>query len=358
MNRKEPLYAQRRPRRWILASLSSTLIACPQLLDDGFSLADSRPGADAGLILTGSGGGGGRGPGEDPSPVDAGDPAPAIDAALPASDASVPGTNPADAGDAADASENADGSAPAPNCGDGLQNGNEQGLDCGGTCAACPVSALTHRYSFSGTGGTVVDTVGAASGSVINATLNGAGALSLSGGNTMVNLPNGVISTSRAATVEVWLTWHGGPSWQRVFDFGSSSASEDVPDYGQRYLAFTPRGNGDLMIVMYSLTGFGGETQLAGTSILPSNRLVHLAVVVDDVAVKLSLYLDGQLDSYLSLATNLTLINDVNNWLGQSQYAADPHLDADVTELRIYNRALDAAAIQASFAAGPDAANP
>ena len=33
------------------------------------------------------------------------------------------------------------GAAPAPTCSDGIQNGNETGVDCGGSCPACPAPA-------------------------------------------------------------------------------------------------------------------------------------------------------------------------------------------------------------------------
>jgi hypothetical protein len=48
-------------------------------------------------------------------------------------------------------------------------------------------------------------------------------------------------------------------------------------------------------------------------------------------------------------------LNDINNWLGRSQYAVDPSFSGTFHEFRIYNVALSAPAIQASFLGGPDA---
>jgi len=42
----------------------------------------------------------------------------------------------------------------------------------------------------------------------------------------------------------------------------------------------------------------------------------------------------------------LSAINDVNNWLGRSQFAVDPALGASIAEFRIYDVALGAGEIQ------------
>jgi hypothetical protein len=225
-------------------------------------------------------------------------------------------------------------------------------------CLPCPVSAALHRYSFSGTGTSVVDSAGGSAGAVVGTTLSGTGEVDLDGTGDFVNLPNGVISSSRSATVEAWLTWRGGPAWQRIFDFGVSTLGETQRQYGLHYLALSPRSDTDKMVVVHTLDGQDSEVRLAGLTIMPSNRLVHVAVVVDNAAVRLRLYVDGALNNSMFLSTNLTQLDDVNNWVGLSQYEADAPLDGRLTELRIYDTALDTAAIARSFVAGPDALLP
>jgi hypothetical protein len=46
----------------------------------------------------------------------------------------------------------------------------------------------------------------------------------------------------------------------------------------------------------------------------------------------------------------------VNLWIGRSQFAVDPNLDADVTEFRVYDAALGADQLALSHQLGPDAA--
>jgi hypothetical protein len=67
-----------------------------------------------------------------------------------------------------------------------------------------------------------------------------------------------------------------------------------------------------------------------------------------------TLYVNG---TQVGQNTSMTLSpsslgNTTNNWIGRSQYAADPFLDGQIDEFRIYNRALSAAEVQALFTAG------
>ncbi len=88
---------------------------------------------------------------------------------------------------------------------------------------------LVHRYSFDGSGTRVVDSAGNADGEVLGgAALDGDGKVTLSGGTSdeYIQLPSGLISSLEATTLEAWVHWDGpdaGP-WQRIFDFGNSSA--------------------------------------------------------------------------------------------------------------------------------------
>jgi hypothetical protein len=50
----------------------------------------------------------------------------------------------------------------------------------------------------------------------------------------------------------------------------------------------------------------------------------------------------------------LASINDVNCWLGRSQFAGDPQLNANFNEFRVYNGVLNESAIRSLYAAGTD----
>lgn len=225
-------------------------------------------------------------------------------------------------------------------------------------------SSLIHRYGFEGQGTVVLDSKGAAHGQLQGTATLGNGNLTLAGERTgeYVNLPNGIVSGLGAATFEAWLTWNGGGSWQRIFDFGSSTGGEDKPAGGASYLFLTTASSADTVAnlpasvrVAYSQNGVGDEEVCYGPQAFPTGIPTHVAVVVDPASDGLSLYQDGALLSDCTLTRSLSAIVDVNNWLGHSSFAADVDLAGIYDEFRIYGAALSATQIHDSFVAGPDA---
>jgi hypothetical protein len=233
-----------------------------------------------------------------------------------------------------------------------------------GGVASCVglIASLVHRYTFDGTGTLVHDSKGGPDGSVVGTTLTGTGTVTLAGkmSGQYVNLPSGLLSVLASATLESWLTWYGGYEWQRIFDFGDDQT--EVPGNrgsGLTYLFLTPRitdSGGALVRVAYQRTSYP-EVQLDATRTLPVGRLTHVAVTFDASSTTLAVYIDGALENSKvvdSVPIELSAIHDLNDWLGLSQYAADPQLGATLEEFRIYSRALDAAELRTSFSAGPN----
>jgi hypothetical protein len=82
-----------------------------------------------------------------------------------------------------------------------------------------------------------------------------------------------------------------------------------------------------------------------------------VAVVIDDAAGSMRLYWGGVEVSAVPLVNGLAAINDINNWLGRSNFQPDPPLFGDLIEFRIYDQALSADQISTSYQAGPGALN-
>jgi Concanavalin A-like lectin/glucanases superfamily len=233
------------------------------------------------------------------------------------------------------------------------------------TLASCTglKNALAHRYDFEGTGAVVTDRVGTAHGSVKGTTLStsgGKGVVVLTGGMTgpYVDLPNHLISSLTSVALEVWVTWGGGNAWQRVFDFGDSTAAspEDNPSTGKSYLFLTPdTGSGGSMRAVFSLNGAAAanETRAIATLVLPQT-LTQVVVVADSVGKKLTLYQDGKNVAEQTFNGPLASLNDVNCWLGRSQFDGDPELSGTIHEFRVYKSALTPLQVAGSFAFGPD----
>jgi hypothetical protein len=78
-------------------------------------------------------------------------------------------------------------------------------------------------------------------------------------------------------------------------------------------------------------------------------------VVIDSASDAMSLYVDGGWSGSATLVERLSALDDVNAWLGMSQYDSDPSLDATLTEFRLYHRALSSEEIRFSYELGPDA---
>jgi len=224
------------------------------------------------------------------------------------------------------------------------------GGGCGGDCSKAP---LVHRYSFDGTGVDVLDSVGGAPGKVVNAVLNGDGTLTLAGGTSdeYVNLPNGIISSLTDATFEAWFVWGGGKPWQRLFDFGSSSAGEDKQGSGVTYLFFTLSTDTAYPRAAYSTNGNSNEIVVQMLSSLASGQSTQVDVVADDTNNLMSLYVDGMFEASVAFEGHLTLLHDVNNWLGRSQFV-DPSFGGTLDEFRIYAGALTAAQIASNHNSG------
>ena len=72
----------------------------------------------------------------------------------------------------------------------------------------------------------------------------------------------------------------------------------------------------------------------------------------------MSLNVNGELDGQVAFFDKLSEINDVNNWLGKSQYETDAEFGGTINEFRIYDAALSPAEITVSYEAGPQAVCP
>jgi hypothetical protein len=232
------------------------------------------------------------------------------------------------------------------------------GAGVGSDAAPLPpsnIAHLVHRYSFQGNGTRVVDSVGSANGSLENgAVLDGAGHASLDGVDDYVNLPNGLLSDLTDATLVAWVVWNGGPCWQRVFDFGSTDAGEDLVGNATSSLFATPlRCPGKGPATSFQ-TIDDEHSSIDSDTRFPVLKVSALAVVVDSTRQELRMYAAGE-PLGTTEALSLARLSDQNNWLGRSQWVQDKYLQGTYDEFRIYDAALTDAELAVLEAAGPDA---
>jgi hypothetical protein len=229
-------------------------------------------------------------------------------------------------------------------------------------------ATLVHRYSFNESAGstTVTDAVGTANGTIAGngATFDGNGRLTLPGGGNSgvdpstlagyVDLPNHIINVLTNISVEAWITWEGSGSWQRILDFGNSVGGEDVSDTGSGYLFLAPQGAANLQFSARDPVLGAEPAPLIAAAPLQSGQETYLSLVYDYTDNVARLYSNAVLVASGQAPVALSSIDDVNNWLGRSQYGADAMFQGKYNEFRIWNGPLLPAEVAAHFAAGPD----
>lgn len=222
---------------------------------------------------------------------------------------------------------------------------------------------LVHRYSFDeGEGATkFADSVGGAPATAAeNPPRLDTGALVFSGGE-YVTLPSTALSSlGDEVTIELWASWGGSSQWARIFDFGNNSADNpgQPGPIGIHYLFMTPLDHRGGLRAVFSNGGPRGEKVANGaaTPAADGNERQHLAVVISHVKDTIAIYRNGRPEGSGPLDDmRLSFLKDVNNWLGRSQFAADPPFKGSISELRIYSAARTAEQLRAAAAAGADA---
>ncbi|MCO6044195.1 LamG domain-containing protein [Aeoliella sp. ICT_H6.2] len=243
-------------------------------------------------------------------------------------------------------------------------------------------AVLVHQYTFND--GDVRDYVGTADGVLVDpgattGVFTADGLLDLSGNNgqtssgftndAYVDLPNGIISSlGNTGSFEMWVTVSTNRDWAEIFSFGApSSGVENESSGGGRegYITLIPdTGNAANTLSVHHQAPSAEQYQLDAPTgqVLSPGTEHHLVSVVDKsdtssgAGGSASLYLDGQLVNSGGLPTSFSLsaLNDVNNWLGRSQWGSDPLFDGLYDEFRIYDHALSQQEVVANYANGPE----
>jgi beta-glucosidase len=185
------------------------------------------------------------------------------------------------------------------------------------------------------------------SGNLRTATLSGAtftaahigNGVRIAGGTQFVDLPDGLVQSCADLTVAAWVRLTtNSTNWARIFDFGSSTST---------YMFLSPRAGASNVLRFAGRLNGGTEQQISFTFAFPTNAWRHVAVTLTGNTGRL--YLDG---AQVAQNTSFTLDpsgmgNSLNNWLGRSQFTADPRLDGTLDDVRISCRAYSATEIAA-----------
>jgi MYXO-CTERM domain-containing protein len=251
--------------------------------------------------------------------------------------------------------------------------------------------APLHRYSFDGDGGNgsfLWDSIGDAHGQLL---VNGANGSSLTGTGQMrlINVPSadteaygdlpnhliGAGSGLTECTIELWFApeeTHDAV-WVRAFSFGSSvgndaDANGEVTSFGTDFsgddrLSWTAkrmRTDESWRTPHHELNaraaGLGASRGMSTTSWM-DGQMIHLTCTFGhdfDGAPIVRFYQNGMLMAQLDINWELAMLNDVNNWLGRSQWGGDDGMPGVYDELRIYGYAMSHEQVINSFVLGPN----
>lgn len=164
------------------------------------------------------------------------------------------------------------------------------------------------------------------------------GAWALDGTNDFATLPAGLTDTLSDFTIATWLYLDASTTWARLFDFGSGP---------RRSMFLTVRNGAGVPRFSISTTHDYNAQVVDGSAPLPTGVWTHLAVTMSAGVV--TMYINGAaVGTKASVAyAPYHLGTGTTGWMGRSQYPADPLLKGKVDDFRVYEGALDAAAVAA-----------
>jgi len=240
-------------------------------------------------------------------------------------------------------------------------------------------AAPAHRYSFGeapssdANGATLIDSIGGANGVVQGANTQTTGTrLVLPGGGSATegyaDLPNGMLSSRSAnnagsgqVTIEGWARPTGNRNWGRFFDFGSSEGGEQTGPggggAGLDYLFYSAQNGGDRFNRQIGLRNedpAGGGEEVANVGPVTTDADIHFVVTWDESTGLITVFENGREHNSMVVDDALSDINDVNCWLGRSNWAGDQNMQGEYDEFRIYDHVLTPDEVRGNFAVGPD----
>lgn len=154
-----------------------------------------------------------------------------------------------------------------------------------------------------------------------------------------VEMPDGIVSELDGDfTISTWLKRGTtfGNDWARLFDFGDST---------DNFLFLTPSAAATPRNLRMELRTADGRNELlpgAGDSVTVGTDWTHVAVSASGTTAKL--WVDGEVvltnENFTLRPADLGFTT--NNWIGRSQFSADPGLNGAVDDFNIFSRELSA----------------
>ena len=177
------------------------------------------------------------------------------------------------------------------------------------------------------------------------------GPFTLNGTDSYVDLPDNLLSTCVDCTVATWVNVPGTETWSRIFDFGNDRLTN---------MFLTPNAGGGNLRFAIREANSGGEQIVDTTAGLALGEWQHVAVTLAGETA--TVYLNGNPIGSSSTVTidpaDMGAGTTVNNRIGRSNWPADPLLEGQISDFKVYNYALTAAEVDGLADTGPGSTLP
>lgn len=159
--------------------------------------------------------------------------------------------------------------------------------------------------------------------------------LSLSGdNNAFISLPADALTDLESLSISGWVFLRADQAGQRFFDFGK--------DANQHFFA-APAGTKTQKGYLASISKAGTQDMGAVSAAIPTNKWVHLAIVIDVASKSMVTYVDSKpVAETKNIPADLATVFGQQAgkkpllYIGKSLLAGDPNLNALVHDFRIY----------------------
>ena len=202
---------------------------------------------------------------------------------------------------------------------------------------------LLHRYSFND--GTASDSVGgsAYAGSLMAGATVTNNQASFTTSGPYVNLPSGLSAGYMALSVEAWVTTGVNTGWTRIYQFGTSAAS-NTNSFG----IFRQNGPNSFALMWQDV--FSTWNTFTSSVQFDSQTNVHVVVTAYAFGYA-SLYINGILQGSIPVVSNPIPMSTIF-YIGKS-FDSTAGFIGSVNEFRIWGGALSATDIATRYSQGP-----
>ena len=158
--------------------------------------------------------------------------------------------------------------------------------------------------------------------------------LRLDGYSKYIQLPTAIAHRDEM-TISLWMEWNSGSKWQRIFDFGNGE---------QQYMFLTANADNGMM----RLAAKNGGSEQYMDICKPKTEWQHIVITISQDSI--IAYINGKKQAE---STDITIrtadFKPVFNYIGRSQFSADPLLKAKIDDVRIYNCSLSASNVETLY---------